>query len=115
MLRFAILTHDYPTQHWDFLLENGEKCRTWRLPNAPDAMLCEMTAEEIADHRLLYLDYEGPISGQRGSVTRWDAGTFEWLTNEADQCLVHLEGQRWHGRVQLVREQGAKWVCRRDA
>ncbi|WP_010584109.1 DNA polymerase ligase N-terminal domain-containing protein [Schlesneria paludicola] len=115
MLRFAILSHDYPSLHWDFLLENGDKCRTWRLLNAPDATSGEMSAEEIADHRLFYLDYEGPVSGQRGSVTRWDAGTFEWLRNEADHCLVLLDGHRWHGRVHLRREQGAMWVCRRDA
>lgn len=115
MLRFAILTHDHPSLHWDFLLENGEKCRTWRLLTAPDAVTEEIVAEEIADHRLLYLQYEGPVRGQRGNVARWDGGTFEWLTNEADHCLVLLEGDRWTGRVHLVRVDGPKWVCRRES
>ena len=32
----------------------------------------EMIAEALGDHRLDYLDYEGPVSGDRGLVSRWD-------------------------------------------
>ncbi len=27
--RFAILNHDHPFLHWDLLLEDGDRCRTW--------------------------------------------------------------------------------------
>ena len=40
-------------------------------------LVVEMDAEVLPDHRLAYLDYEGPISGDRGSVTRWDRGTYD--------------------------------------
>jgi len=72
--RFAVLLHDHPVVHWDFLLENGETLRTWRLPRDP----CQQDvtdAEEIAPHRRFYLDYEGPVSGGRGVVRRVAAGT----------------------------------------
>ena len=111
MSRFAILIHDHPALHWDFLLENGESCRTWRLLDEPDNGANEIRAVEAADHRLMYLDYEGPVSGGRGHVTRWDAGLFEWLMNSEDECVVRLMGQRWRGHVRLVRETGPRWTC----
>lgn len=114
MPRFAILTHDHPSLHWDFLLEQGESCLTWRLLKSPDS-LGEIPAEAIADHRLLYLDYEGPVSGNRGTVKRWDAGTFEWLSpiellaSNFAHCEVSLSGQRFSGTARInVRDEG---VC----
>jgi DNA polymerase Ligase (LigD) len=102
MPRFAILTHDHPSVHWDFLLENGPSCRTWRLLKSPD-VLGEIPAEVIADHRLMYLDYEGPLSGDRGTVTQWDTGTFEWLVNGDDRIDVRLAGRKLIGSVRLTR------------
>ena len=43
--RFAILEHDYPVLHWDFMLEAGDVLRTWRLPAVPATG--EMIAEQI--------------------------------------------------------------------
>lgn len=34
-------------------------------------------AERLADHRRVYLEYEGPLSGDRGEVRRVASGTFE--------------------------------------
>lgn len=91
MPRFAILKHDHPFVHWDLLLEDGESCQTWRLMLEPAAGIA-VPAERIADHRLVYLDYEGPVSGDRGSVTRFDAGHFEWK-HKADKAVeVNLFG-----------------------
>lgn len=100
MPRFAILTHDHPSLHWDFLLEQGESCRTWRLLKAPDSS-GDISAEALADHRLMYLDFEGPVSGDRGMVTRWDAGTFEWLANGDELVEVRLTGRRLNGVARL--------------
>ena len=105
MPRFAILTHDHPTLHWDLLLENGSSCRTWRLLKAPDTP-GDIPAETIADHRLMYLDYEGPVSGDRGTVTQWDAGTFEWIVDRTDVVEVRLMGCKLIGFAQI---EGAAW------
>ena len=70
---FVVLQHDYPTLHWDFMLEAGKSLRTWRLMSPP-TQDSEVGAEPLANHRLRYLDYEGPVSGDRGHVARWDAG-----------------------------------------
>ena len=113
MPRFAILVHDHPFLHWDFLLENGAVCRAWRLLADPDSIMNVIPAEELPDHRLMYLDYEGPVSGQRGCVTRWDGGEFQWQINGQDNCEVELSGQQWNGFVRLCRSEGTRWSCNR--
>lgn len=107
MPRFALLEHDHPQLHWDLLLEHGPVCRTWRLSSPPGNSV-EIQAVGLADHRLLYLDYEGPISGDRGTVTRWDFGRFVWITATEDRVTVRLSGTRWFGRLELVRT-GETW------
>jgi hypothetical protein len=118
MSRFAILTHDHPFLHWDLLLENDGWCRTWRMLTDPAVEKDEILAEQIADHRLMYLDYEGPVSGNRGNVTRWDYGEIEWRVNATDECEVVVRGTRWRGTISLKQIDEAKWVGRwlgRDA
>lgn len=101
MPRFVILEHDHPSLHWDFMLEEGGALQTWRLPAPPGTALTVLAAERIGDHRLAYLDYEGPVSGGRGSVKRWDTGTFELLCPAADPRVLRLTGARWYGNVTI--------------
>jgi hypothetical protein len=110
MPRFAILAHDHPFPHWDLLLEAGTVCRTWRLMDIVDSMN-DVEAEEMFDHRWVYLDYEGPVSGDRGTVTRWDRGMYEWREQQDDLCEVKLSGARWQGTIRLSRVEGNRWRC----
>jgi hypothetical protein len=66
-------------------------------------------AEKSFDHRPLYLDYEGAVSGGRGRITRWDGGTFEWETREPDRVMVRLAGVRLRGVFRLERVDGGAW------
>jgi hypothetical protein len=100
MPRFVILEHDWPRLHWDFLLEAGPVLRAWRFLAEP-AMGQEVPAEPNADHRLLYLEYRGPVSGGRGEVREWDAGTFEWVADGPGEIAVELQGRRLRGRVSI--------------
>jgi hypothetical protein len=109
MPRFVILEHDYPTLHWDFMLESGDILRTWRLTEVPWPNRI-VPAEQIGDHRLVYLDYEGPVSGGRGAVTRWDFGDFEWVIDDRDYLLAVLRGIRLHVNVWLDRNDGNHWI-----
>ncbi len=111
MLRYVILTHDHPFLHWDLMLERGVALRTWRLaaPPEPDR---DVAAEPLGDHRLAYLDYEGPVSGERGYVTRWDAGVVEWLIEDADAPRVRLSGEKLGGNLILELNSDGKLVCR---
>lgn len=104
MPRFVILAHDWPTPHFDLLLECGPVLKAWRLHGEP-AVGVAVAAEAIGDHRLLYLDYEGPIGGDRGSVRRWDTGTYQGEVSEPNWLLV-FAGARLIGTGVLFDERG---------
>lgn len=89
--RFVVLHHVMPhdhdrPSHWDLLLEADSFLKAWSLASEP---MFETTipSVELPPHRILYLDYEGPIQGNRGVVTQWDKGVYEIL-QEADGLLV---------------------------
>lgn len=115
MPRFVVLEHATSAgTHWDFMLEDGPQLRTWSLAAPPQEGVA-IVAHELAPHRLVYLDYEGPISGGRGSVRRWDHGTFQ--TTEAgprDAVQVRLEGVRIKGEVRLELQDPSRgqWLFR---
>ena len=73
--RFVILEHDHPFLHWDLLMEAGEQLASWRLLQ-PLRSGVWIPSESIAPHRRFYLDYEGPVSHNRGSVRRTGHGEF---------------------------------------
>ena len=86
-LRFAILEHDHPHLHWDFFLEAPAALRSWRLEQMPDDAGV-VNAEALPDHRKAYLDYEGPISGDRGSVSRVDRGEFVLISSTEREVVA---------------------------
>ncbi len=112
MPRFVILEHDHPHVHWDLMLEAGATLRTWRLSQPPS--LGEIiAAESLGDHRTMYLDYEGPVSGNRGKVRRWDLGAFEGqlpaVIQETEQLKLMFRGQRLAGIVSMQALAGTSW------
>lgn len=115
--RFVILRHEgsasyKPGVHWDLMLEADGSLHTWALAELPAAGR-EILAEQLPDHRPTYLDYEGPISSDRGTVTRWDQGHFQEVSVSATQWILALDGHRLIGRLTLRREAGnsAAWQC----
>ena len=75
------------------------------------------TSRALADHRLIYLEYEGEISGQRGRVRRVDRGTYRALIWTPDRVHVELEGAQLVGEVELYRispasGSAASWIFR---
>src|SRR5262245_64668801 len=111
MRRYVILTHDHPYLHWDLMLEVDGALRTWRL-SAPPEPEFDVAAEPLGDHRLAYLDYEGPVSGDRGYVTRWDAGIVEWLYDDANAMRVRLSGEKLDGELTLQASDDGMLKCR---
>lgn len=107
MPRFVILQHDHPFVHWDLMLEVGAALRTWRLPAPPTEQPKEATP--LGDHRRMYLDYEGAVSGDRGHVKRWDAGEYEVREQGDDRWRVALHGRRWQGTATLTRRNETAW------
>jgi hypothetical protein len=108
MPRFVILEHDHPHLHWDLMLETGNVLRTWRLENPPSAY--ESTkALAIGDHRKAYLDFEGPLSNNRGTVKRWDFGTFAGDPLDDMHVTIEIKGSRLEGMMQIKRQSGDTW------
>ncbi len=109
MPRFVILEHDHPTLHWDLMLEDAGRLLTWRLPAAPSDPAVQrgrvLVATPLADHRLAYLNYEGPVSGNRGRVIRREQGTFEWVERTPERITVRVAGAILHGTITLYRAQ----------
>jgi hypothetical protein len=106
--RFVILEHTgtptyKPGRHWDLMLEFDGRLRTWELEAAPEDG-ATIRATGLPDHRLHYLDYEGPVSAGRGAVHRWDSGSFQLLSETEDQQQFSLDGARLKCRLRLDRD-----------
>jgi hypothetical protein len=108
MPRFALLEHDHPAAHLDLLLQAGEVLWAWRIDALPPAGVAA-EAERNFDHRLVYLDYEGPVSGGRGQVRRLDGGEFEWVEESAGCVVAALRGRVLQGRLELTHVEGQRW------
>lgn len=91
MPQFVLLEHDHPTLHYDFMLEWGDSLRTWRLDWIPSEA-ASIPAVPLDDHRSAYLDYEGPVSGDRGQVSRVDRGEYELLSESRTGLEIRLSG-----------------------
>src|SRR5437899_1298127 len=103
MPRFVLLEHDHPSRHWDLMLEVGDVLWTWRLDAIPRAAT-PCAALRIADHRRIYLDYEGPVGGGRGTVTRVAGGDFAWVEESPGRVVVEMRGANLSGRLTVEGE-----------
>jgi len=97
MYRFVILHHQSPTgDHWDVMLETDSALTTWSIP--PQSLTdlpFACPATRLPDHRKHYLDYEGEVPGNRGTVSHIDAGTYEQLSPE----MFILHGTNFSGKL----------------
>ena len=120
MPRFVILLHETPPSyvrptHWDLMLEDGDHLLTWALAAMPQVD-CDTDAEQLGNHRLEYLDIEGRLSRDRGTVQRVAEGEFEWLVREKNEIVIALGGEALQGTVQLIHRGGQSWrLLLRDA
>jgi hypothetical protein len=127
MPRFVLLYHDCPPKysrpsHWDLMLETGNLLRTWALEKLPydwsDAQalthskdphcpaLAEsnhVAAEQLADHRKDYLEFEGDLTGDRGRVIRIAAGTYEIVAESANGFEIVTIDDNISRQIRLTR------------
>jgi hypothetical protein len=101
MPRFVILEHAHPRGlHYDLMLEIDESLKTWELAEPP-ALGRELRAKILPDHRLAYLNYEGPVSENRGTVKQWEKGSYRLIEQLNDSITVELIGEKIRGSLCL--------------
>jgi hypothetical protein len=102
---YVILQHrDRAGEHWDFMIEQDTALATWKLeadPTGADAL--PVRGARIQDHRKRYLDYEGPISRDRGHVIRVDRGRCDLSACDPEEWRFELRDGRLRGSFRLVR------------
>ena len=99
----------YSPHAWDLMFEAGAVLWTWSLPAPPDrGEALPASARHLVAHRIAYLEYEGEVSGGRGSVAVHDRGVYEWVGEAppespdlADLLTFELRGERTCGRFEL--------------
>ena len=113
MNRFVLLRHDVPpdfgrASHFDLMLEYDSELLTWAIDEIPlaDRML---EAVQLPIHRLKYLDYEGAVSDNRGTVQRVDGGTFRFVKRTCNSIEILIDGKTLHGSILLARTSGEIW------
>lgn len=100
-MRFALQKHTTPPSmdrpsHLDLMLQSrqqesaDDRCLlTFEIPL--EALYWGgLELRRLPPHRYLYLDYSGPIEGDRGTVERIDSGDLEWLSQNEEELVFRL-------------------------
>ena len=91
LLRHLGALDDLQGVHFDFLLEDKEFCRTWRLSDIPLLDGPFVDSFYIAPHHLYWLDIEEKVvSGQRGFATRIKQGICLQSLPSIDSSSINL-------------------------
>ena len=123
--RFVVLEHlpgdafsRTPSTHFDWMFEYGDVLVTFAtevidFANPPNQLM----ATKIADHRIKYLQYEGALSGDRGSVARValgsykNLGSYKILKNKDLVKRYCLEFSEFRSRnITFSHVEGDQWV-----
>ena len=110
-MRFVIHYHESENSHYDFMLENNESLDTWQISEASIHKLIafkEISAEKIFNHRKKYLEYEGPISCDRGRVEIFDSGEYCNMKESADSFTIDITGEKIKGSLYIKQKSKTK-------
>ena len=89
--------------HYDWMFEADRCIATWATPHRlPIDTAGDVGAVRLPDHRSEYLQYEGEVSGNRGSVERVEEGRFEIIQAAPDRYVIQTRGIR-HGVIVIYR------------
>lgn len=122
-LETAILSHTTATDvHHDWLIEDptlthprANDARLWTARVAPPpvqwATLRRFDLKPIPPHRRIYLDYQGPVSGNRGYVQRLAKGKcFAKLWSE-QRIVMTLACDTVKLDLTLTRQTSERWIA----
>ena len=112
--KFVVLFHKMPAEserndHWDLMLQDDERLLTWELSEYPAAG-STLDATRLPDHRLKYLEYQGPISGNRGEVIQVLKGRLEWTTRDDGLMAARLHDCETIRHVEIRRIDNSRFT-----
>ena len=120
IFRWVLLRHtgapdDKVGIHFDFLLEDKDFCRTWRLTKIPLLDGPYVASVYIAPHNLYWLDIEEKVlSGNRGVATRVKKGIVLGSLPSVENSFINLS-LKW-GDIEsnlVINENGCKIFSKR--
>ena len=90
--------------HYDFLVENGIDCLTWKFLKLPILNQASIEIYKQPNHRLVWLSrIEHELSGDRGLVKRIDHGILKNVSDKLDSqyCRFILDGALLYGLLEI--------------
>ena len=112
--RFVVHRHDASRLHWDLRLERDGVLKSWAVPKEPPVEPgVKRLAVEVEDHDLEHIDFEGEIpEGEygAGTVSIWDGGTYDLLSEHDRRLTVTFRGKRLRGEYVLIPLEGKNWL-----
>ena len=109
MNRWVLLEHKVYSAnsleiHYDFLVENGADCLTWKFLKLPLLNQASIEISRQPNHRLVWLSrIEYELSDNRGFVKRIDHGIFKCVSDKLDSKYYRfiLDGQLLDGLFEI--------------
>ncbi|MBO8242930.1 hypothetical protein HA145_00350 [Prochlorococcus marinus XMU1411] len=109
MNNWVLLEHKVPSTdsfdiHYDFLVENGMDCLTWKFLKLPVFSQASIEIFKQPNHRLVWLSrIEYELSGNRGFVKRIDHGKYKNVSDKLESGFFRfiLDGELLHGLVEI--------------
>ena len=90
--------------HYDFLVENGIDCLTWKFLQLPLLNQASIEISKQPNHRLVWLSrIEHKLSDNRGLVKRIDHGIFKSVSDKLDSEYYRfiLNGELLSGLLEI--------------
>lgn len=110
----VLLRHDLPdgSHHFDWMLARDDDgpLLTFRLDRDISRDTNPFEGDLLADHRRAYLEYEGDISGNRGSVVRVTKGLCSIRAQTAQVFELWLTLGARDGDLRGVRQQNGRFL-----
>ena len=90
--------------HYDFLIENGVDCLTWKFSKLPLLNQSSIEIYKQPNHRLVWLSrLEHELSGNRGFVKRIDHGLLKNVSDKFDSGFRFiLDGKLLNGLFEIT-------------
>ena len=104
LLEHKVYSDNSLNTHYDFLVENGIDCLTWKFFKLPLLNQASIEIFKQPNHRLVWLSrIEHELTGNRGFVKRIDHGVFKNVSNKFDSeyYTFILNGELLYGLFEI--------------